>query len=291
MKLVGLMPCRNESWILGFSLRAALRWCDAVCVLDHCSTDNSREIIHQVATECPGRVMFTREDNPIWEEMRHRQSLLTAARALGATHIALIDADEILTANMLSSVRLVAERLGLSQMLDMPWICLSNPLYVGNRGYYSSGMWAHQRVSTAFKDDSRYHWVANNGYDFHHRAPYGTNWRSVPAFPGGGLMHLQFASRRRLLAKQYLYQLTERLRWPEREPPRVMAAKYIQTVTEAVHAQTQPCPMDWWEGYEDLMQYLDVDAEPWQEAECREILAENPGIEQGLNDFGLFAKI
>ena len=35
------------------------------------------------------------------------------------------------------------------------------------------------------------------------------------------------------------------------------------------------------------MQYLHVDAEPWQESECKRLIAENPGITAGLDDFGL----
>ncbi len=47
-------------------------------------------------------------------------------------------------------------------------------------------------------------------------------------------------------------------------------------------------PAEWWAGYEDLMQYLNVDAEPWQEAECRNLIREY-GREKfvGLDLFGV----
>ena len=49
-----------------------------------------------------------------------------------------------------------------------------------------------------------------------------------------------------------------------------------------------PAPADWWAGYEHLMQYLDVDAEPWQEAEVRWLIKEHgPAKFAGLDLFGV----
>ena len=41
MKLICLMPARNEDWIIGLSARAALMWCDELIVMDHASTDRT----------------------------------------------------------------------------------------------------------------------------------------------------------------------------------------------------------------------------------------------------------
>src|SRR5215475_6624079 len=104
MKLVGLMPFRNESWVLGLSARVALQWCDELVMLDHASTDDSRDIAMQVMSETK-RAVILYEYDTAWHEMRHRQRMLEEARALGATHIAIIDADEVLTANLIRRVR------------------------------------------------------------------------------------------------------------------------------------------------------------------------------------------
>ena len=102
MKLIGLMPVRNENWILGCSLRAALKWCDAMVVLAHCCTDNSFAIIDEISNEHPNRVVaMIRPSEDEWPEMEHRQKLLDVGRALGGTHFALVDADEVLTAQLL----------------------------------------------------------------------------------------------------------------------------------------------------------------------------------------------
>ena len=49
---------------------------------------------------------------------------------------------------------------------------------------------------------------------------------------------------------------------------------------QVVHGQSEaaavsPVPAEWWAGYEHLMQYLNVDAEPWQDRELRRLVAEH----------------
>src|SRR5882724_7954080 len=116
MNLVGIMPVRNEDWILGLSLRVALMWCDEVLVLMHQCTDRTSDIIEEVSKENCGCI-WLRVDDTQWDEMRHRQMMLDFARKstglkiASATHIALIDADEILSANLLPTIRGHVERL------------------------------------------------------------------------------------------------------------------------------------------------------------------------------------
>src|SRR5512143_2936420 len=111
MKLVGLMPARNEEWIIGLSARVALMWCDELIVLNHASADRTGEIVMEVAQEHPERITVLNEAASVWQEMAHRQRLLEEARRRGASHIALIDADEVLTGNLLESVREVVGAL------------------------------------------------------------------------------------------------------------------------------------------------------------------------------------
>ena len=70
----GLIPMRNEGWIIGFSLRAALAWMDSIIVLNHASTDNTREILEEIQGEV-GRERLTVIDHPdpIWRDVNQRQ--------------------------------------------------------------------------------------------------------------------------------------------------------------------------------------------------------------------------
>ena len=312
MKLICIMPVRNEAWVLGLTARAVLRWCDELIILDHCSTDRTPLIWGELLGEHPGRMAVIAKPDPTWHEMAHRQDLLEKARERGATHIVMVDADEILTGNVAIMSRLNShltwEKL-YGTVLQLPWIQLRDSIH----NMHNSGVWAEQQVSMAFQDSPELHWAAREGYDFHHRHPMGRE--CIPYRPlrreQGGLMHLQMVNPRRLRAKQLLYCLTERLRWPDRELVADMVARYSLAVygapkqaaagvphwapRTALRAGEAPGPVsefatvpaEWWAPYADLMQYLDVDAEPWQLAECHRVLRENPGIEAGLDDFGL----
>jgi glycosyltransferase involved in cell wall biosynthesis len=66
MKIVSLTVCRNEEWVLGLSLRAALQWVDHAVVLNHASTDRTGLIVAEIMEENPGRVTYLEEMNPGW---------------------------------------------------------------------------------------------------------------------------------------------------------------------------------------------------------------------------------
>ena len=155
-----------------------------------------------------------------------------------------------------------------------------------------SGIWANQNVSFGFLDAPERHWVALGGYDYHHRDPFGFSFsRYAPLSDrSGGVMHFQFTNRRRLLAKQFLYQLSEMKRWPGRKSASEVAAYYSRTVLEADSAVGVSDSVEWWEPYAYLLRFLNIEAEPWQEEECKRLLAENPTLAAGLNDFGLLAE-
>lgn len=281
MKLVALICTRNSEWVIGLSLRAALMVADEAVVLMHNCTDRTAGIVAEVQNETR-RVVSLEVSDGQWTEMAHRQLMLEVARERGATHILLIDDDEILSGGLLDSFRTLVDSVPRGRILELSWLQLRD----GIGHVMTSGMWGSSRVNVAFPDDQRYHWVAQGpeGYDFHHRHPMGVP-RIIPcgAVVRGGLMHLQFASRRRLLAKQAWYQAVETIRWPNRK-----MADYVRTVRESEAATDAPVPDSWWAPYSHLMQYLDLDAEPWQESALKQMVAEH-GRERfaGCDFFGV----
>lgn len=285
------MPCRNSGWVLGLSARAVLQWCDDLLVLNHASTDNTAFILDDLKKEYPGRVVVIHSSQAEWPEMEHRQMLLQDARCLGATHIVTVDDDEVLTANMVPEIRKIIEEMPTDYTLQLPWLCLRGNI----NAVHAGGIWGTAYASVAWKDDPRCHWSSSErgGYQYHHRHPMGRvliPWMTPRRM--GGLLHLQFLDERRLKAKQYWYQLQERLRWPNLKTPQQVRdyyspAVYGRAATDPGPVVLAEVPPEWWRGYEDLMQHLHPEAEPWQLEECRRILHENPGIEVGLDDFGL----
>jgi glycosyl transferase family 2 len=301
MKLICTMPVRNEDWCLGLTARAALMWCDELVVWLHACTDGSRKIISQIQHEYKPRVIVGEDQTSIWREMAHRKAMLEWARLRGATHIAMVDADEILTGNLLPRIRDIIELHCERGILNLPWLALArDPMrYINGPSYWGE----RQNVTTAFKDRSDYYWAARDGYDFHQRPPMSKepNQFVQPLKQAdGGLMHLQFLSERRLRAKQALYQMTEVLRWPGRTTARNLAEIYGRAVYDSNPAArgvtTARVPDEWWAPYlamapawralvDDKFQDR---REPWQETEVRRLLAEH-GREKfaGLDLFGL----
>jgi Glycosyl transferase family 2 len=309
MKLVGIMPVRNEDWILGLSLRVALQWCDQVVVFMHACSDETVSIVADLIQPDFNRIIPLAEESGSWEEMSHRHSMLLTARRHGATHVAMIDADEVLTANLVPHIRGVVEKTPPGCMLDLPLYNLRNcfshsthgPITLTGAGpmqYHTNGVWGNRWVATAFADRPELHWA---GDGFHHREPFGHEWRGHRYrpinHPQGGVLHFWGASERRLRAKHALYRITERLRWPNKtaadieyvydpatNPYSVLAQK-MRVAGPWEFAAVKP---EWIEPYADLMQYLHIDKEPWQEAEVRRLVLEH-GVEKfsGLDLLGV----
>ena len=270
VKLIGLMPVRNEAWCLGLTLRVALQWCDEVMVLLHNCTDSSQQIAHELSIATRGRTGYTIMDDPQWNEMQHRDRLLLWARGHDATHIAIIDADEFLTANLLPMIRDAVELLAPGALLELPGYNLRN----GTGQFHGNGVWGNRWFATAFLDTPALHWAGDR---FHHREPMGCGWnRYRPIHQGdGGTLHLWGASERRLRAKHALYRITERLRWPYKSAQEVEKLYSLATNPTVPWSFNQVRGRAWIEPYADLMRYLDIDAEPWQEAEVARLLAEH----------------
>jgi Glycosyl transferase family 2 len=268
MKLIGLMPCRNEAWCIGLTLRAALMWCDEVVVLLHECDDDSQDIICDVISESGDeagdeRITLIYEDGP-WDKMRHPQRMLDYARARGATHIAMIDADEILTGDRLRGARIYAE-------VPPEWLLIL-PLY--NLGgeldrYHTNGLWGNRTVSVTFADRPELGWA---GDDCDSREPQGVTLESVRpiALSTGGVMHLRGANIDRWFTKHRLYKIMERIRQPQKDS-RAIEQSYGEDPTTWTY---NPVPLEWWAPYVHLLKYLDIHGPDWQDAECDRLIAE-----------------
>jgi hypothetical protein len=280
------MLARNEDWIIGISARAALEWCDNLVIFDHASNDQTPTLLADLKAEYKDRVYLMSESNPVWEEMNFRNRMLTQAKVRAATHCAVVDADEILTANLLPEIRSVMAVSELQHSLEPPWVCIRGAL----NNYHTSGVWGTNHVSVGFKMASFWHWTARDGYDFHHRRPMGGPM--VPLRPWkleqGGMLHLQFVNERRLRAKQAAYKMQEVLRWPGRSTVDAINKMYNPAVYGTPGDTFAEVPKEWWAAYQRWMQYLDTSREPWQERQCKQWMAEH-GTERfkGLDLFGV----
>jgi hypothetical protein len=292
MRLIGMMPCRNEDWCLALSARAALMWCDALVILNHASMDDTEPIIDELMVEFPGRVIAVIDRDPSWREMEHRQRILNTAREKGATHLAICDSDEVLSANLLGTIRVHIESMAPGWLLQLPGYNLRG----GLDRYHANGIWGQRWFSTAFRDDARLGW---SGDRFHQREPGGWPMRQHrPIMQGqGGIMHLWGASERRLRAKHAAYKMIEALRWPAKSHAEIDRLYNLAFVPSANMQFDQTwryadVPENWWQPYSDLRSCVKLDAVPWQEEMCRRLHVEH-GAERfaGLDLFGVCSEV
>jgi Glycosyl transferase family 2 len=272
VKLIGMMPVRNEGHVLGLSARAALMWCDELMLLNHASTDETPAILARLDAE---RAWFQQVSGD-WTEMGHRQMLLGWARHRRATHLAIIDADEILTGNALPYIRGWIEDLGPEAVLSLPFFNLRGSL----TRYHANGLWGNRGGTVAFPDDPRLHWI---GDGHHKREPMGIPLKfTTPDGIQGGVMHLWGNEERRLRAKVRLYRILDHLSGKSEliNNPLLALEGHPQipqfgTPATWTYAET---PASWWNAYRHLMHYYKPDVVPWQEAECERILREHPDL-------------
>lgn len=283
MKLIALMPARNEDWIIGLSLRVALRWCDAAVVLDHASTDGTAGILDAMQDECGERLTVIRESDGAWSEMAHRQRLLDAGRAAGGTHFALVDADEVLTGNLLARIRNEVSAIGPGGLLQVGMQAMWRSLgAVRTDGRTWAG---REDLALAFADRYAVGWQAG-GYDHHHRHPHGSVPHRRIRNGEGGVMHLQWASWRRLVAKHARYKMMERIKYPSK--PVVAIDRMYSMALDEVGLSLRAAPAEWWTPYSDLMHHANLSAEPWQEQECKRLWMEHgKAAFDGLDLFGV----
>lgn len=288
MKLVGLMHVRDEQWVLGASVPAALRLVDELVVIDHASTDRTPAILREMTRSHPGRITLGAFEGRHYHEAGMRQACLDLGRSIGGTHFFWIDADEIVTANALERVRSAMAGLTPGQGLELPWIAMWESLDYHRQ---DGSVWTNNFKRFGFADhpDLRFR-AYSDGYDMHQPTPELSEFASLRPLvtqAEGGVMHLQFADRRRLIAKHAWYKMSETVRFPGRKSAGEVDATYNEAVTTRGLGRVRT-PSHWWAGYAHLRASIDLDDAPWHEREVLRFWREHgPAAFEGLELWGL----
>jgi hypothetical protein len=211
---------------------------------------------------------FISEDKA-WSEMEARQRSLNTARrycyeATDAVFV-IADADEYPVGITPEEMRAEFAALQPGEALALPML---SP-YDGMSRVRTDGSFSGAKVTVAFRDRPGVGWAAaSDGYRFHSRCPRSVVQNRIGP---GNLVHLQFASRRRLAAKAAWYKVVERLAHGTRDTAAALNKKYDWTLVEegATFIETPP-------GVFDDTIGLDLAAEPWQLVELRKLLPTVP---------------
>lgn len=237
MKVIGLLPFRNEAWILPACLSGLKPVVDEIIALDDGSTDNSVAVVESYG----GRVIHSdRQPQAGWPEYDIREALLRAGRERNGTHFVCVDGDEAITRG--KNLRPLVERLGVGQKLSAQWMAMwkSTSLFRDDRS-----VWSNLYIDFAFHDDREsthnFAWLGVG------RTPrMSTEALSVRVDPAvSNVLHFQFAAWDRFQMKQAWYRCSELIQAPGRA--REINQKYGITLEDR-RARLRQVPPAWLEG-------------------------------------------
>jgi len=238
MKIIGLLICRNESWILPTTLPQQLRFVDELLVLDGRSTDNTRDILKRAGKQVHVRIQKGKTAN----YAQWRQELMQWARERGATHIVSLDGDEALSSNLLDGWNELLASMKPGEKLSLDWISLWKSPY----HYLTQGsVFAHLVKDFIFCDDgiSAYEKIAlHEG-----RTPgqmTASNNRVLPRKVGVTL-HFQFVPWERVQMKQAYIRCLDYSTGSD--TPKGINYKYEETL-ETDRVRTDKVPAEWISG-------------------------------------------
>jgi len=121
MKIIALLPVKNEAWILNSYLSSVSTIADEIIVLDDSSTDNSKSLLEATGVTV---ISYDPKDEKVVDMSARRQQLLEAGREAGGTHFIWLDADETFSSNFILEARKIISALKPGQKINMRWVHL-----------------------------------------------------------------------------------------------------------------------------------------------------------------------
>jgi glycosyltransferase involved in cell wall biosynthesis len=200
MKVITLVPIKNESWVLRFSLKNFSIFSDEIILLDDGSTDDSVAIAQLFPKV---KVLPYKEQEKHVNMSARRKKLLKAGRTSGGTHFIFLDADEILSSAVSLDIKELLEKMTAGEKLLLPWIMV----YKENNTLWYSPKDKVNYKDFIFCDDH----VSNYGNKAlsEARTPEGSKHRTIIPFEKGCVFHLQYISSKRYELKQAWYRCQE----------------------------------------------------------------------------------
>jgi hypothetical protein len=234
MKIIALMPVRNEAWVLPHSLACLSAFCDVVLVNDQDSEDDSREICRRF----PKVVLLESRQQLICEQARWQ--LFDAARDYdGHNLLWCTDADELMSPTLASQF-FASQRDALVPGTVIE--CLYYHLWHRPDRYRTAGgYYAPYWKELALRDDRRMDFNRDRRLPLHEpRVPLE---RAAGRLRAGDLpvLHLQWLVPHRNQLKQAWYRCRELL---DGQNPSAINQFYSVTFHDA-RVDTAPVPPEW----------------------------------------------
>lgn len=241
MRVIALMPVKNERWIIERSLNTLVNFCDLIIIADQQSTDGTREFLEKFSPK-----VITIENQATFHSTKIRWRLLELSREYhGNNFLFLPDADEIFSANILKPNildQIINSEPGTA--VEVPWVQLwRSSLLWRNDG----SIWSNRYVSMGFRDDRQVKYgpiLAPN--DHNPRIPV---CHGIKRLDTVKLLHFQFVLFGRMLAKQRWYRVVEAIEHGKAQAERIN--HYYRVTRDERQLRLDPIETDWLSGWQE----------------------------------------
>ena len=214
MKVIALLPFRNEEWCLPSYLHNTTKIVDEIIAIDDGSIDNSVKIL-----EDAGAKVYSSEKlikfNSGWSEGSIRAELLKLGREAGGTHFVCLDADETFTNPLVENFQELLPQLQPGEKMSLQWLALWKS-YSSYR--HDATVWSNNWKDFVVCDDPSLSY--NHNQHMHvGRTPASVSdvnnesWRRLEN-EHGAVMHFQFSAYNNFQLKQCWLRCSELIQEP-----------------------------------------------------------------------------
>jgi hypothetical protein len=235
MKIIGLMPVRNEAWVLPHSLACLSAFCDVILVNDQESEDESKEICRRF----PKVVLFESPEQLICEQARRR--LLDAARDYAGHNLLWAnDADELVSPALMNSfIDRHRDRLTPGTAIDGRFHTLWNSFSTYRADYtLYRPYWGRMGMV----DDRRTDYDRSQHAQLHDPRIPGAEGMPAIEVAELAILHLQWMIPHRNQLKQAWYRCRE---WLDGRKSAANINDLYSITFPAPHARTAAVPAEW----------------------------------------------
>ena len=214
MKVIALLPFKNEEWCLPSYLHNTTKIVDEIIAIDDGSIDNSVKIL-----EDAGAKVYSSEKlikfNSGWSEGSIRAELLKLGREAGGTHFVCLDADETFTNPLVENFQELLPQLKPGEKMSLQWLALWKS-YSSYR--HDTTVWSNNWKDFVVCDDPSLSY--NHNQHMHvGRTPASVSdvnnesWRRLEN-EHGAVMHFQFSAYNNFQLKQCWLRCSELIQEP-----------------------------------------------------------------------------
>ncbi len=227
MKIIALLPFKNEAWVLKEYINSIKKITDFIIAYDDHSIDNSRTLLEKA-----GAKIITEDYKEVsgWAEHSIRERLLNEGRKAGGTHFICLDADEIFSNNFYENAKEIILSLKPGQSLWMDWVNLYRNIKT-------------ERIdSVYYKINKSFIFCDEKNLDFPYaflgvsRTPGDPKYRIVIERIQGSVIHFQFLNTDRSTMKRNWYMCSELIK-ATRSPRRINVTYDIQKYRDNIETR------------------------------------------------------